>query len=778
MATLQFASHSLTTINVRYNSVRKESVGKAGGAPRGERQMSVVTIENLAKDYFGRPVLRDINLTLNAGERLAVIGDNGSGKTTLLRLIAGLETPSAGSCTVAGDIIVGYLPQDISNVSRELGDPRITAIEQRLRELEQLMAHAAPCGTNDQAAITSGKNARNAVAIASTNGKNASRAIVTNGTARDGSEHTAAPGKTTAPDLDAVLAEYDRTLARYEQLGGYDYAARLSATLNGLGLDPALVSDSGGALSGGELMRLGLARLILQSPDLLLLDEPTNHLDLPTLQWLENHLAAYKGSVIIVSHDRWFIDRIATRVAHLHDAGIDTYPGNYSDFRRQYEERRTLVAQTAANLEEEIARQKDVRQTFLSHRNISGYHARDRLVGKLEDRLRAFRAANPDSHRNVSFRFLPPPSNIEAKAELLGFRNLSKAFGERLLFSEVNCSLFPGERAALVGDNGTGKTTLFRIIQGTVAPDSGTISIAGGLTLGLLEQHVTFADESATCLDTMLSVGDLTEQTARATLAQLGFDAIEIRKTVNVLSGGERSRLRLALLIQSRPDILLLDEPTNHLDIRSLQILESALSNYAGAMIVISHDRYFINRLGGKIWELHNRTLNNHHDFYYWMRAVERRQRTSIASPTVTARPITAFSAVSPTPAADPQSMRVADKAGSSAASAANSATDSPQLSENAKSSQLPGTGISPPSNAPLNPAQTRALNARLRREQRECLDRLVELEAEQRDFEDGIDADTTPDEYHRYAELLAEIERLQENYVRLDDALAAAGDE
>ena len=292
----------------------------------------------------------------------------------------------------------------------------------------------------------------------------------------------------------------------------------------------------------------------------------------------------------------------------------------------------------------------------------------------------------------------------------------------------------------------------------------------------MLEQHVTFADESATCLDTMLSVGDLTEQTARATLAQLGFGASKSAKPSTCSAANARACAWRSDSIP--PDILLLDEPTNHLDIRSLQILESALSNYAGAMIVISHDRYFINRLGGKIWELHNRTLNNHHDFYYWMRAVERRQRTSIASPTVTARPITAFSAVSPTPAADPQSMRVADKAGSSAASAANSATDSPQLSENAKSSQLPGTGISPPSNAPLNPAQTRALNARLRREQRECLDRLVELEAEQRDFENGIDADTTPDEYHRYAELLAEIERLQENYVRLDDALAAAGDE
>ncbi|NLZ70416.1 MAG: ABC-F family ATP-binding cassette domain-containing protein [Clostridiaceae bacterium] len=732
--------------------------------------MSVVIIENLAKDYFGRPVLRNINLTLNAGERLAVIGDNGSGKTTLLRLIAGLETPSAGSCAVAGGVIVGYLPQDISNVSRELGDPRITAIEHRLRELEQLMAHATPCGTNDPIAITPGTNASRAA----------------------------------ASDLNTVLAEYDRVLARYEQLGGYDYAARLSATLNGLGLDPALVSDSGSALSGGELMRLGLARLILQHPNLLLLDEPTNHLDLPTLQWLENHLAAYKGSVIIVSHDRWFIDRIATRVAHLHDAGIDTYPGNYSDFRRQYEERRALVAQTAANLEEEIARQKDVRQTFLSHRNISGYHARDRLVGKLEDRLRAFRAANPDSHKNVSFRFLPPPSNIEAKAELLGFRNLSKAFGPRLLFSEVNCSLFPGERAALVGDNGTGKTTLFRIIQGTVAPDNGTISIAGGLTLGLLEQHVSFADESATCLETMLSVGDLTEQTARATLAQLGFDAIEIRKAVNVLSGGERSRLRLALLIQSRPDILLLDEPTNHLDIRSLQILESALSTYAGAMIVISHDRYFINRLGGKIWELHNHTLLNHHDFDYWMRAVERRQRTTITSPTVTARPATAFSALSPTHAADPQPVRAAGTIGNSAttagkadrsatatcisatatgttcnsaAPAADSAINAQSLSETAKPTSPPTTPPPPPT-APLNPAQRRALNARLRREQRECLDRLVELEAAQQHFEVGIDADTTPDEYHKYAELLAEIERLQENYVRLDDALAAAGDE
>ena len=515
--------------------------------------MSLLTVERIEKSYFGRKVLDEVSFRLDRGERLALIGGNGAGKTTLMRLITGSETPDSGRIILSGQVIPAYLSQmqdtDRSDDQSPLLNPQLVQLENELRALEHDMA----------------------------------------ATLDDPAEHL------------RVMARYSEKTAAFEALGGYDFTRRITEALRGLGLDDDVIGRPISSLSGGEKMRVSLARILLRDPDLLLLDEPTNHLDLDAMEWLEQFLVRFKGAVLLISHDRTFIDRTATSVAELESGRLVLRPGNYSRFREIEAAEQLTVEREIKKVERELAHQKSVTQTMLSHRKMSSYHAREKVVAKVTEELGRIRDRSTKSGQKILFSFLPTANEGDPQRILLKTDALSCRFGDRVLFRDASFHLRCGEKLFLLGPNGCGKSTLLSILLGRSPADSGTVSLSSRSVFGHMSQEFAFPDESATVLQTLLTAYDLGEGQARSLLAKYGFRDVDVYKQVHVLSGGERARLYLCHLLLDRPDLLFLDEPTNHLDIRSREILESALLDYTGALLVVSHDRYLIERLASRV---------------------------------------------------------------------------------------------------------------------------------------------------------------------------------
>ena len=510
--------------------------------------MSVVIVEQLAKSYGPQDLFWDVSCSVARGDRIALVGANGTGKTTLLRLLAGLEEPTSGRVHRAKGLRIGYLPQGASlegdgSLWQEIMavfEP-LRAMEARLHDLEVQMANPA-----------------------------------------------AAQG---------ALEAYAPLRERFEAQGGYTYQDRARHVLMGLGFPTEEHDLPVAHLSGGQKTRASLARLLLESPDLLLLDEPTNHLDLQAIEWLEGYLNTWEGTVILVAHDRYFMDRVVRKVWELAFGQIEVYGGNYSHYTLQRLERRERLAREYQAQQEMIARQEDFIQ-----RNIAGQLHRQ-AKGRLK-RLERFKEQEllerPREEQTISLRFQDP---LRSGDKVLWTQDLVVGYErEDPLFHCPDLDLRRGKCVALLGPNGSGKTTLLKALLGQVAPLAGYARLGASLKIGYFAQVHSDLDPDKTPLDAVLEVKNLPLAEARNFLARFLFRGDDVFKRIGSLSGGERSRVALARLVLERANFLLLDEPTNHLDIASQEILESVLDEYAGTILLVTHDRYLVDRLASQLW--------------------------------------------------------------------------------------------------------------------------------------------------------------------------------
>lgn len=538
--------------------------------------MPVLSVDSISVSFETRRVLDEISFSVNQGDKIAFIGGNGAGKSTLFKVVKGIVRPDSGRVILHGNSTVGFLSQnmDEQDLSSATLKPRdMTDTEIRLKQIEEELA-------------------------------------------TDSSREK--------------LDEYAAVTSKYEAMGGYDYEFRIKEALAGLGLKDVSDRTDLMTLSGGEKMRVCLARLIVERPDILMLDEPTNHLDADAIEFLEDYLGSYGGSVFVITHDRHFIDSFANRVIELDGGHITEYRGNYDSYKVQKEEFLKTQKRVVENLEKELERQLDVKQTMLSHRNISGYHQREKMVDKLSVILEKERARLPSGAGRMSFSVVPEEREGASDKVVIAVKGVSKNFDDGpMVFEDISFELKAGEKLFLAGPNGCGKSTLLSMLRGRIAGFDGSVFISASSTVGFMEQFVPFDDETATCYEELVRRTDLTVTEARSLLARFGFRGDDVFKTINVLSGGERSRLYLCLVLEENPDILFLDEPTNHLDIESREILEDALAQYNGAIICVSHDRFFIEKCADRVLGFNGGTAKLYDTYEYYRKAVRKPKETA-----------------------------------------------------------------------------------------------------------------------------------------------------
>ncbi len=518
--------------------------------------MGVIQVEVVSKAYGDRVLFRDVTWQLSGRERIGLVGPNGVGKTTLCRILVGLDPPDAGRVSRARETTVGYLPQEAAGEARGsvLGEalsgfPEVWELERQLEALA-VRLHESPD--------------------------------------------------------DALTARYGDLQHRFEALGGYRLETEARVILSGLGFREADFARPLVEFSGGWRMRAALARLLLQGPTLLLLDEPTNHLDLESLGWLENYLGAYDGTVVVVSHDRYFLNRMVTTIAELSPAGLELYPGDYDDYLTQREARQALLEARARNQAKRVAEIERFIERF-RYKASKARQVQSRV--KMLDRLE--RVEVEGAARHIRFSFPAPPRTGRHVTQL---RRIAKAYGPKVVYAGVDLDLERGDRIALVGPNGAGKSTLLRILAGVLPPDSGERILGAHVTTHYYAQHQLDAlDPARSVLQEMEAAAPEADRTRlRTLLGAFLFSGDAVEKRVSVLSGGEKARLALARMLVHPAPFLCLDEPTNHLDLASRDVLEDALAGFSGTMVFISHDRYFINRLATKVVEVRDGRLVTH----------------------------------------------------------------------------------------------------------------------------------------------------------------------
>ena len=521
----------------------------------------ILACQNISKSFGDVDVLKNVNFHIEERDKLAVVGVNGAGKTTLLRIILGEEEPDTGTVVRARDIRIGYLSQhqDISfdnTVYQEMEQAKkyLIDMERRLRELEADMKHAE------------------------------------------------------GVELEKILETYNRLSTRYDHENGYAYESEIVGVLKGLGFAESDYERDINSLSGGQKMRIALGRLLLSRPDVILLDEPTNHLDMTSISWLEGFLAGYSGAVIVVSHDRYFIDRVSSQILEIEHGKSTLYRGNYSFYREQYEKKRQDEMKAYLNQQAEIAHEEDVirkLKSFNREKSIKRAESREKLLAKVD------RIEKPEELKTDMRLTLTPVT--ESGEDVLFAEHLKKAYGDNLLFQELGLDIKRGEHVALIGGNGTGKTTLLKILARKLAKDGGVVTLGARVRMGYFDQENQDLDPEKTLFDEMSDAfPEMTNTRIRNVLAAFLFTGEKVFQKIGDLSGGERGRLSLAKLMLSPANLLLLDEPTNHLDIRSKEILEDAIRDYTGTVLYVSHDRYFINQTATRILELRHKVLTNY----------------------------------------------------------------------------------------------------------------------------------------------------------------------
>ena len=511
-----------------------------------------ISVSSLVKSFeIGKNILDGLSFSVNSGERVGILGRNGCGKTTLFR------------------ILVGEIGYDEGEV--------MIAPSKRLGLISQIPVYPADWTTEDVL-------------------RDAHKRLYALSTKID-----ALAAQMEHDDSPALLGEYDRLSEDFRRLGGYSMDTDRNRVANGLDIPAAMRAQLFSSLSGGEKTRVNLARLILEDTDILLLDEPTNHLDLHATEWLEDYLLHFKGTVLVISHDRWFLDKVVQRSIEINEGRAELYSGNYSFYveerQRRFEEKLKKYERDQAKIEQ-LTRAAEQMHLW-AFMGADKLHKRAFSMEKRIEKLSQSERPAEQKKLNVKFR----QREFEGD-EVLVAEDVSKSFGERTLFSAIDLLVRGGERVALIGDNGTGKSTLVKLIMGEETPDTGYLYRGPAVRTAYLPQIVSFSDESRSALDTMLYDCRCQPQEARDRLAAFGFRGESVFTPVGTLSGGEKSRLRLCMLMGADINFLILDEPTNHLDIASREWMEDALSDYEQTLLFVSHDRYFIEKFATRIWAL------------------------------------------------------------------------------------------------------------------------------------------------------------------------------
>jgi len=541
--------------------------------------MIALQANNIYKSYGHVQVLSGASLVVNENERVGIVGPNGCGKSTLLSCISGIMAPDSGTISVASNRSVGYM-QQLPDV-----DPGCTAWDAVMDGYHELLEQ------------------RRALA-----------------------ELARMISEAAGPDLERLMLRYAQVNEAYERANGYACEANVRRVLAGLGFKPEQFSQPWSSFSGGEKTRLNLARLLIIKPDILLLDEPTNHLDIVSVEWLENFLTNYRGTIVVVSHDRRFLDRVATRIVEIRNGVTRAYPGNYTDYlklkaqddlaaRRAYERQQEYIRKT----EEFIRRYKA---------GVKSKQARGRqaLLERME-RLEAVKDTRSISLATSRF-------NDESADIVLSARNISKSFGENQILRESNLTIRRGERIAVVGPNGCGKTTLLEMLVGIMPPDTGEVKRGSRVEIGYLAQEWTDHDENRTLLNELVYSFDITREEARTHLGRMLFSGDTVFKRIGELSGGEQRRLALLKLTLTGGNFLVLDEPTNHLDIDGCQAVEEMLEQFPGTLLVVSHDRYFLDQVVDEVIAIEDGSLVRYQGnySYYQQKVDEKRRRAEEAA--------------------------------------------------------------------------------------------------------------------------------------------------
>lgn len=527
--------------------------------------MIVLSCSNISKTYIVKDILKNISFSVNQGEKIGVVGLNGSGKTTLFNIISGETYSDSGEIYVQKGLNIGYLKQHTSiesssTVFEECLQVFIPLIEmeKRLRELEQEI---------------------------SIEGKN---------------------GETE--ELIKLMNEYADLSEEFSHKNGYGFKSEIKGVLKGLGFSEEEMEKEINKLSGGQKARLSLGKLLLKKPDLLLLDEPTNHLDIEAISWLEKFLNEYSGSALIISHDRYFLDNVVTKIFQLENLNLKAYNGNYTEFMVKRKKEMELLKRQYDNQQKEIERQEEIIKRFASYggqRYVRQAQSRQKILNKMK-----IIGKPMENLKKTKLRFEP---KIKSGREILNVESLGKSFDGFKLFEDINFSIYRGEKVGLIGPNGIGKTTLFKMVLGDLIPSEGNTQLGHHVHIGYFDQEQTKLNLEKTVIDEIWDENPtLDHYQIRTYLAQFLFIGDDIFKEIEDLSGGERSRLALLKLMLSEANFLLMDEPTNHLDIDSKEVLEDALQSYDGTILVISHDRYFLNRVVDKVLELNEEGLKEY----------------------------------------------------------------------------------------------------------------------------------------------------------------------
>ena len=528
----------------------------------------ILNATNISKSFGSNEIIKDATFLVNEHEKVAIVGVNGAGKTTLLKILTGEESADSGSITLAKDAKLGYLRQ-INNVDSALSiiDELYTVIEpilnmeKRMSQMQEDMKHL------------------------------------------------------TGSELEELYSSYTALTHSYELMDGYAAKSRVVGILKGLGFEEDDFDRKINTLSGGQKTRVFLAKLLLEEPDIILLDEPTNHLDLRSIEWLESYLLNYKGAVIIVSHDRYFLDKIVSKVIDIENGNVQMYLGNYTDFSNKKQMLLDARMKEYLNQQQEIKHQEAVitkLKQFNREKSIKRAESRQKQLEKIE-RVEAPQTYSENMRLSLDI-------SKESGKDVLTVQNLSKSFDHKKLFWDINFEIKRGERVAIIGDNGTGKTTLLKIINGLLEPDTGEVIYGSNVSVAYYDQEHQVLHMDKTLFDELSDTyPDMTNTQIRNILAAFLFTGEDVYKKIADLSGGERGRVSLVKLMLSKANFLLLDEPTNHLDIVSKDVLENALNNFPGTVCYVSHDRYFINKTATRILDLtENRLLNyiGNYDYY------------------------------------------------------------------------------------------------------------------------------------------------------------------
>ena len=528
----------------------------------------ILACNNISKSFGIDEIIKNASFHIEEREKAAIVGINGAGKTTLLRIIMGEYQADSGEVVISKDRTIGYLAQHQKLTGDNTIYDELLSVKKDIIELEQKI-----------------------------------RRLELEMHSKEGAE------------LEAVMEAYSKSTHQFELQNGYAYKSEVTGVLKGLGFEEADFDKRMNTLSGGQKTRVALGRLLLSKPDIIMLDEPTNHLDMNSIAWLENYLVNYDGSVIIVAHDRYFLDKVVTKVIEVERGVVSVFSGNYSDYAAKKKQLMDAKLKEYYNQQRDIKHQEEViakLKSFNREKSIKRAESREKMLDKIDV------IEKPITEQETMHFKLEPAK--ESGNDVLSIEGLSKAFGDNKLFENVSFEIKKGEKVALIGNNGTGKTTILKIINHIIEADAGKVRLGANVEIGYYDQEHNVLHMDKTAFD---EIGDdypdMTNTQIRNMLACFLFTGDDVFKKIKDLSGGERGRVSLAKLMLSNANFLILDEPTNHLDIMSKEILESAINRYTGTVLYVSHDRYFINKTATRIIELSANTVTNYignYDYY------------------------------------------------------------------------------------------------------------------------------------------------------------------